>query len=182
MSVYDLVMRNGWYGMATEAAAPGGGNVWYVDGNLKFNANVSMQGYVMIFVSGSMEVGSNVNVYSSVPVGVTPPTSTAESPNTDQVRPFMASYMPDGVTLGVYSAGAFKIQGGAAVMGQLYSGGDFEMPGTSTIYGSATAMGNIKSTGKMMIWFAQPSDALLDLTAGPAGASGAMKMLSYVEW
>ena len=183
----DFTNFNGITGYGTEENP----YIWYIPGNLKIDVNVRILGFGVIVTEGAVTMSGNTDIYSSIPTGLTPPASTTDDPNPDEVRPFLQQYMQQGTTLGLFVGGTKKVagedisllvSGRSRIMGTLYLNGGIDVPGDMTLYGSLAGLDDFVLDGKMMIWYEGANEAIVDVWNFGKIMPVGIRSFAWAEW
>jgi hypothetical protein len=155
--------------------------VWYIKGDLEIlkKTDVRVVGYGIIVTEGSVHVNASANLYSSVPDGVYPP-----DPNdVDAMREFYKTYMPNDLTLAIYSAGDIHLNGqNSMVMATMYANNSIHVNGLQNVIGSMATRSEMKFNGSdVNIWYAGVNSSVI-LPGLEIILPDGIRMIAYAEW
>ncbi len=165
--------------------------IWYVKGDLSVkDAKVTMLGYAVIYVEGYMDVTGAAYIYTSVPNGVTPPSSTYTDPNVDNMRSFIAANMSKGTTVGFYVGGTkegwlhshgIHVHAKGVITGQLYARGPVHVHDDATFIGSIVSRSGMHIHGRNVHWYVKADVKTLPPDIQPNNLQQT-ELAAYTEW
>ena len=117
--------------------------VWYVDGNMEINGDVTFSGYGVFIVDGKIDIKKNIT------------TDAGPAEN----------------TLALYATGKIEVKANdVSVAAQLFANKEVKLKSNVTLYGSITSGNTVKFEKSSTIYYREPPQAITDLL-WPTGGS-----------
>lgn len=175
---------DGWQGSVTGKGTPADPFIWYVNGHmdvnghLRFVRNNGDQAHITIYVNGNLIFSGSGSLS---PTAATAPTSTETA---QTVRTWIATNMPEGMSLSLNVKGNVAFNGTVALAASLYANGQVTFNGggnATNLIGNVVTKSELTLNGSNTVYYTEVSESVL-----PPGATYEVPvgvyLVHYSEW